>query len=201
MTELLDNSFTIVILAAGSGTRMGDIARSKLLLPWRDGKTILWHAARNATKMGAREVVVVVRPDLPEMVEALRDLPARCVPNSRYAEGMGTSLAVGIGAVADEARAALLLLGDEPDISPTLIARLIRAYRRRGKPITIAKYGEQPGPPAIFARSIFHELTELQGDAGARQIVAAHPDWVCFVPFSETEMPHDIDTPEDFARS
>jgi len=197
MTTILPDSLAILILAAGLGRRMGDAARPKLLLPWHDGKPILWHTVRNALSLELGEVIVVVRPDLPEMLEALRDLPVRCVPNPRYMEGMGTSLAVGIEALSEDAEAVLLMLGDEPDVSVDIVARLIEVYSRNGTPITIAKYGEQVGPPAIFARSIFPDLIRLDGDVGARQLIARHSEWACVVSFEEAERPHDIDTMKD----
>jgi molybdenum cofactor cytidylyltransferase len=196
--DLLTNSISILILAAGRGTRMGDSQRSKLLLPWRDGKPILWHTINNALNLEPREVVVVVRPDLPEMVDALYELPVRCVPNPRYSEGMGSSLAIGIQALSGDTEAALLMLGDEPDVPSHVIERLLAAYRSEGKVITIPMYGEQVGPPAIFARRIFPELTKLQGDQGARSLMAQHPDWARILPFDEADRPHDVDTRDDY---
>jgi molybdenum cofactor cytidylyltransferase len=177
---------------------MGDSHLPKLLLPWRDGKPILWHTVNSALSLEPREVVVVVRPDLPEMAEILRDLPVRCVPNPRYTEGMGTSLAIGIQTVSGNAEAALLMLGDEPDVPRQIIERLLAAYWSEGKAITIPMYGKQVGPPAIFARRIFPELTKLQGDQGARSLIAQHPDWARILHFDETDRPRDIDTPDDY---
>jgi len=192
------SNISIIVLAAGRGVRMGGAQPSKLLLPWRDGKPILWHTVQSALNLGPHEVIVVVRPDLPEILDALRDLPVRCVPNSRYMEGMGASLAVGIGALGEEVEAAMLMLGDEPDVPRHVIERLVTAYRSEGKAITIPMYGEQVGPPTIFARLIFPELVRLEGDVGARSLVAQHPDWTCMVPFDEADRPHDIDTQEDY---
>ncbi len=177
---------------------MGGAHPSKLLLAWRDDKPILWHTVQCALNLGPHEVIVVVRPDLPEMLDALRDLPVRCVPNPRYLEGMGTSLAVGIGSLGEEIEAALLMLGDEPDVPRRIIERLVAAYRSEGKAITIPMYGEQVSPPTIFARRIFPELIRLEGDAGARSLIARHPHWTCLIPFDEADRPHDIDTQEDY---
>ena len=198
MPTLFSLNIGTIILAAGRGTRMGGDLPPKMLLPLRDGKPILWHTVQSALSLGPSEVVLVVRPDLPEMVGALRELPVRCVPNPRYMEGMGTSLAVGIGVLGEEVEAALLMLGDEPNVPPYIIERLVAAYIREGKAITIARYGEQAGPPALFARSIFPELMRLEGDVGARHLISAHPEWACIVQFGEGDRPHDIDTPDDY---
>src|ERR687888_51129 len=97
MNRLDDNSIAIIVLAAGRGQRMG--TQPKLLLPLADGEPMIWHVAHDALALGPSEVVVVVHPDLPEIAGALRGLPVRRVPNPRYRQGMGTSLATGIGAL------------------------------------------------------------------------------------------------------
>src|SRR3712207_716632 len=103
MANLARHSIAIIILAAGRGARMG--AQPKLLLPWRDGKSILWHSARNALDLHPVEVVVVVRPDLPEMITSLGDLRVSCVSNPRFREGMASSLVAGIEALRDDVAA------------------------------------------------------------------------------------------------
>jgi len=57
-------------------------------------------------------------------------------------------------------------------------------------------YGEAVGPPALFHRSLFNELMQLKGDAGARKIIEQHKDEVATVPFAKGNI--DIDTEEDY---
>ena len=170
----------------------------KLLLPLSDGKPVLWHTVQNALRLGASGVIVVTRPDLPEMPDVLRELPVRCVFNPRYTEGMATSLTAGIEALESNTDAALVMLGDEPYVNPIIIEALVSAYERERKPITMPLYGNRPGPPTLFARSTFPELLKLEGDTGGRQLAETHPEWVCFVPLDEKMKPNDIDTPEDY---
>lgn len=193
---LVGSGIAIIILAAGRGTRMG--RQPKLLLPLADGKPVLWHTTHNALTVGASEVVVVTRPDLPEIAVLLSELPIRCVPNSRYTEGMATSLVAGIEALKSSTKAALIMLGDEPYVNPHIIEALVSAYEMERKPVTMPMYGNQPGPPTLFAREIFTYLVKLQGDTGGRQLAEKRPDWVCFVPFDEAMRPKDIDTQEDY---
>jgi molybdenum cofactor cytidylyltransferase len=143
-------------------------------------------------------MVVVVRPDLPAIEDTLAGLSLTCVPNPRYMEGMGTSLALGVKSLAQSTQAALVLLGDEPAVPSDTVQALVGAYLREHKAITIPIYGSQPGPPTLFSRSIFSELSALEGDTGGRQLVARYPNLVCRVPFPEQARPHDIDTQEDY---
>ena len=195
---LSEHKIAVILLAAGSSTRMIG-ALPKLLLHMPDGKSILSHAAANALALSPLCVVVVVRPDLPALLDSLDELPVVSVPNPRYDEGIGTSLAAGVGALPDDAEAVLVLLGDEPDVSPDIVHRLVQSYLSSKAAITVPTYGEQVGPPTLFSRDLFADLAALQGDTGGRQLFALYSDRVCRVPFASDERPKDIDTREDLA--
>ncbi|MEO8288894.1 MAG: nucleotidyltransferase family protein [Chloroflexota bacterium] len=198
MLRLKDHSISIVMLAAGRGTRMEAAGVPKMLLPLEGGDSLVRSAVRNALAMVPREMVVVVRPDLAGVVDALRELPVRCVENRRYMEGMGTSLAVGIAALDRETTAALVMLGDEPAVHGSIVQALVDAYLREGKAITTPMYGGQHGPPTLFSRELFGELSRLEGDSGGRQVITRHPEMVCTVELGADDRPRDIDTPEDY---
>jgi molybdenum cofactor cytidylyltransferase len=186
-----------VLLAAGRSSRMG--AESKLLLPHPvDQRPLLWHAAQSVLALGLIDVVVVVRPDLPALAAALAGLPVRIVPNAEYAQGMATSLRVGIAALGPDALAALVVLGDTPEVDPAVFAALLAAYQAEGRPMTLPVYDGIPGPPTLFSRAAFPALAQLTGDQGGRRIMVAHPDWVTRVPLPLALIPRDIDTPDDY---
>jgi molybdenum cofactor cytidylyltransferase len=196
MVRLRENGIAVVMPAAGRGTRMGHAP--KLLLPMADGRSVVYHALLEALALEPLEVVVVTRPDLPEMAQVLAGLPVTQVPNPRYAEGMGTSLAAGIGGLSEGVEAALVMLGDEPAVSPEIVEALVAAYVRERTAITVPVYGKQVGPPTLFSRALFEELRALEGDMGGRQLMERHPEAVCRVPLPAEWRPRDIDTPEDY---
>src|SRR5207248_2349994 len=113
------------------------------------------HAAKRALALEPSELIVVVRPDLPAIEDALVDLSLTCVPNPRYMDGMGTSLATGVKSLAESTQAVLVMLGDEPAVPPDIAHALVEANLREHKPITVPIYGSQPGPPTLFSRSLF----------------------------------------------
>jgi molybdenum cofactor cytidylyltransferase len=196
LRALKDHHIAAIVLAAGLGTRMRQAP--KMLLPLNDGKTLLRHSVENVLALQPSQAIVVVRPDLPELESSLDDLPVRCVPNPRYMEGMGTSLATGVLALDPQTDAVLVVLGDEPHVTGLIFERLVEAFLRERMPVTIPRYGEQFGPPTIFAREIFPRLASLEGDTGGRQIVTRQPGLACVVPFAAEERPADVDTPEDY---
>ncbi len=196
LPALKDHQIAALVLAAGRGTRMGDAP--KMLLPLGDGKALLRHSVERVLALQPAETIVVVRPDLPQLERSLEGLPVRCVANSRYMEGMGTSLAMGVLGLGPDVEAALVVLGDEPFVSGRIFERLVEAFLREHMPVTIPRYGDHLGPPTIFSRELFPLLAKLEGDAGGRQIVARQPELACVVPFTAGERPADVDTPQDY---
>lgn len=183
-----------VILAAGASSRMG---RPKQLLNW-GGRPLVRVAAEHALA-SLDHVVVVVGGASAEVAAALGDLAVEIVVNNAYAEGQSTSLRAGIAALAPDVAAALVLLGDQPFVTPGVIDRIVAAWRQSRLPIAAPVYRGQRGNPVLFAHDIFPELLTVRGDQGARDILRANPSRVQLVSFNDDRPLADIDTPEDYA--
>ncbi len=184
-----------VVLAAGASTRMGT---PKQLLRFK-GETLLRRAALAALDAGCRPVVVVTGAHAARAREELRGLGVLEVENELWETGMASSVRAGIGAVAEsDADAVVLMLCDQPHVTSEIINTLTDAHRATGCGVVASVYGEGFGVPALFGRSLFDELLQLEGAAGAKQVIKSHAREAHFVPFPEGET--DVDTPEDFAR-
>ena len=96
--------------------------------------------------------------------------------SARHAEGQSASLADGLAALAPSTAAALVLLGDQPTVSPAAIRAVATAFRPDGPPIVRARYGGRPGHPVLLARRVWPELRADRGDRGARDLIARRPD-------------------------
>jgi molybdenum cofactor cytidylyltransferase len=187
---------TGVILAAGTSSRLG---RPKQLLPYR-GRPVLQHPVDAATTAGLDDVVVVLG-HAAEEVEAALSLPAvaRCVVNPDFAVGQSTSLRVGLRAAHPQSGAAVVLLGDQPQVRPEVIRALVDAHDHDRRTVALATYGGRPGHPVLFDRAVWPEVESVRGDTGARDLLARHPEWVAPVEVGG-EPPPDLDTPEDYER-
>lgn len=172
----------------------------KLRLPLGDGRTVLEHALEQAMSWAPAHMVVVLQPGSDDLLAAVASVGADAVINEDYASGMSTSLKAGISALHPDVEATLILLGDEPFVTPVIIESLVEAFEREGKPVTIPVYGDIPGPPTLFRRSVFPELLELTGDEGGRQVVRKDPGRVTRVLLPGDAAPPDLDTPEDYER-
>ena len=106
---------------------------------------------------------------------------------------------MGAAALRAGTEAVIIALGDQPRVPPDVVPSLIATWRRTGKSIVAPTYQGVHGTPVLFAADVFGELAALDGDAGARGVVAVRRERVARVAF-EHEMPPDVDTPEDFAR-
>ena len=188
-----------VLLAAGAARRMG--GRDKLLEPV-DGAPLLRTLVARLGASAVDEVVCVLRPDDPGRRAALEGTRARIVPNPRAAEGMGTSIAAGIGALGPEVDAAVILLGDMPEITGADVDQLVAAFDpEEGRAIVRAVGPDGTGGhPVLFGRRFFEALRGLEGDRGARAILDEHPDFVVDVTFAGRAAETDLDTPEAWDR-
>jgi molybdenum cofactor cytidylyltransferase len=192
----MTDSIAAIILAAGSASRMG---QPKQLLDW-GGRPLVRVVAEHALAAQLDKVLVVVGAARDAVAAALADLPVELVENSAYADGQSTSLRAGTAALTPDVGAALVLLGDQPFVSPEIMMRIVEEWRASGAAIVAPVYRGQRGNPVLFARAIFSELLAVEGDQGARAILAADPARVRKVVFDDDRPLADIDTPADYAR-
>ena len=170
----------------------------KLLLTHR-GVPLLRLAVDAAIRGGCDDVVVVLGADRERYLPVLKGTPARPVHNPDFAQGMSTSIRTGIEAVPEDAGAAVIMLADQPFVDEAVIRRLIETYRTSGRKIVVSAYEGVRGVPVVFDRALFLELLVLEGDQGARQIMATYPTHVATVELP-ADRARDIDTPEDARR-
>ena len=189
-------STAAIVLAAGASRRLG---RPKQLEPWGD-TNLLGHVVARASAFPVDEVWVVVGHEY-ERVLAETDLgEAGVVENPEWEEGIASSLRVGLDALTRLSRCdtALIVIGDQPDVSAEVVEELLESHRKAGKPVTIPKYRYTRGNPVVVDRSLWARVMSLEGDDGAKRLWQAHPEWVNEVWFSSAT-PKDVDTESDVA--
>jgi molybdenum cofactor cytidylyltransferase len=182
-----------VVLAAGASQRLG---RPKQLIPL-EGESLVRRTARLALEVGCAPVVVVLGFEAERVGAALAGLHVATVVNAKWSSGMGSSLACGAVAARrarPEMDALLTLVCDQPRLTAEHLRRLLAFHASSGSAaITASAYSGRAGVPAVFSRSLFEELERIEGDRGARDLIARHEGHTVDWPGGAW----DIDWPED----
>lgn len=194
MQENSSSGVSAIVLAAGMSTRLGS---PKQLLEIA-GKPLLAIALETLGRSQIQEIVVVLgaSADLIRRQVALDG--SKVVVNEAYREGMGTSLRVGLAAVNPRAKAALVVLADQPFLRPSTIDELIGQYEKQQPQIVIPIYRGFRGNPVLLDRSVFPELAGLSGDIGCRAVFGNHTENILKVPVDDPGILLDVDTRTDF---
>jgi molybdenum cofactor cytidylyltransferase len=183
-----------IILAAGRSTRMGGPNK---LLAELNGKPLVRIVTEQALASKAQGVIVVTGHQAEQVEKALQGLKVKFVRNPDFADGLASSVKAGIAAVPASADGAVICLGDMPLISAQLIDRLIEAFAPdRGNLIAVPVSDARRGNPVLWSRRFFNELMTLDGDIGARHLIARHGEAVAEVAVEGFGAFLDIDTPQ-----
>lgn len=176
------------MLAAGGASRFG---AAKQLAPLR-GRPLLEHSVATLAAVDRR--IVVLGAEAARIRDEVDLHGAEPVVCEDWAQGQGRSLAAGIAAAGD-AGAALIVLGDQPQVSPAAVERVIAA--RDGNALAVrATYDGAPGHPVLLERELFAAALALEGDAGARALLSGREDEVLEVPCEDLGSAVDVDTVE-----
>jgi molybdenum cofactor cytidylyltransferase len=183
-----------ILLAAGSATRFGS---DKLLHALPHEVPIAVQSARHLKAVFSERVLAVVRPDATRLKEVLEKEDCQVVVCGNAAEGMGASLACAVRAARD-ADGFLVALADMPFIRSSTISA-VRDALAAGAPLAAPYFRARRGHPVGIAATFRRELESLEGDEGARKIIAANEASLRKIPVGDPGVLRDIDRPADLA--
>jgi molybdenum cofactor cytidylyltransferase len=183
-----------IILAAGRSIRMGGPNK---LLAEIGGKPLVRIAAEQALASRADPVIVVTGHQREQVEAAVAGLDLRIVHNPDFAQGLGTSLRAGVEAVPAEADGAIVCLADMPQVNAALIDRVIAAFDpEKGALVVVPTVDGKRGNPVLWSRRFFPDLMTVEGDMGARHLIASYAEAVTEVPVTGEAAFFDVDAPE-----
>ncbi|TJZ54729.1 nucleotidyltransferase family protein [Streptomyces piniterrae] len=187
-----------LLLAAGGGRRLG--GRPKALLDHR-GRPLVEHAARALQDGGCGPVHIVLGAAAASVRERADLSSYTTSENPDWAQGMGSSLRVGLAALAGSGADAIVVsLVDQPGIGAAAVARVVGAYEGRASLVSAAYEGRR-GHPVLFGADRWAEVAATaEGDRGARAYLRRHEDAITLVECADVAEAYDIDTPEDLHR-
>ena len=183
-----------VLLAAGRATRFGG---AKLLTPLGGaGDTVGAVACRNL-RTALPRTVAVVRPGDGDLAAALRQEGSEVIECPDAERGMGRSLAFAV-ATAGAADGWVVALGDMPWVQPATV-RAVAAALAAGADVVAPWHRGRRGHPVGFGRACLPALLALDGDEGARHVVAAWAGRALRIDVDDPGCLLDVDRPDDLA--
>ena len=193
--DIQSSSITVIILAAGRSARLGS---PKQTLTYR-GKSLLQHSIDTAIESNASPVIVVLGSGKETIEKELDRTQIFILENRNWESGMASSISCGISnlqTIAPNSEAAILMVCDQPFVSAALLNDLMNKHKESGKAIIASSYEYTLGTPALFHKSLFSELSALEGESGAKSLIKKYHLQTASISFDQGSI--DIDTRENY---
>ncbi len=187
-----------IILAAGQSRRMG---QPKMLLPW--GKvTVIEHVLGTFLKAGVEDILVITGGARKLVEQVIAPYPVHSLYNKDYADGeMLSSLQCGLRALSNRVQAALIGLGDQPQVREESVRRLCETYRKSQLPLIVPSFEMRRGHPWLMARPLWDDLLQMKPPESPRDFLNRHADQIHYVNLETPSILADLDTPDEYQRS
>ncbi len=183
-------NLAVIILAAGESRRMGFPKLSARI----EDIPLLAHVIHTAQTVS--DDILVVVGAYPDIYGPLaEDAGARVVLNADWREGLGSSLAAGVRALAKDVDAAIVMLADQPFVPAEHLRLLVQQHAETAAELVFSAYEGIMGPPVLLQRSVMMAASALKGDSGAKKLIREGMV-VAEVTLAAYQ---DIDRPEDLA--
>lgn len=180
------------------------MGQPKMLLPWPGFSSILEAVVATYASAGLQEIVVVTGAEQARMHTLLAGMhasfPVRAVHNRAYQIGdMLASLQVGLAGLSPGTESALVGLGDQPQLAPQTVSRLLALAETSPAPLIIPSFNHRRGHPWLVRRALWPGLIALQPPATARDFLHAHREQIAYLE-ADPSVLQDIDTPDDYKK-
>jgi molybdenum cofactor cytidylyltransferase len=175
----------------------------KMLLPWGE-TTVLGQVIATLAQAGVGEIVVITG-GARELVEAeagrlARNFPLRCIHNPAHEKGeMLSSLQCGFSALGEQVGAALVALGDQPQISASAVLKVVASSTTSKARLIVPSYNMRRGHPWLVRRSLWMQILALTPEQTLRDFLSANAAEIEYVETDATIL-KDLDTPESYQR-
>ena len=197
MTDSMKRRIALVMLSAGASSRMG---QPKQLLPWKNS-TLLQHSLDQALQAKASEVILVLGANHERILAEIENRTVTLVINANWSDGMSASIGAAMKYLGESGKdfdGVLFCLSDQPLLDFNYYNDLIDKFLTSTEEIVYSKYSKSYGVPAIFPKTMFHELENLSGDKGAKSLIQRNLERAQWVDASSLAV--DLDTMEQYRR-
>ena len=186
-----------IILAAGESKRMG---QPKMLMPW--GKSTVIQTVISTIQASGVKDILVVTGGAHQQIESLIGQTVQIIFNGKYAKGeMLSSIQAGLTAKKHEASAALICLGDQPQVQVRSVQRILQEYKETNASIIVPSYQMHHGHSWLVAREHWEAILQMHTPDSPREFLNRHSRKIHYVDIDSPTILQDLDTPEDYLKS
>ena len=173
------------------------MGRFKLTLPW-DGTTVIGRVVQTLEEAGLGDIVVVTGHRAEDVTQALTGTAARTVYNPRYDIGeMLSSIQVGLLALRREAQAALICLGDQPQMEIGTVRAVLAAGNEEGwQRVVVPSHRKRAGHPILLPRGVWPKVLATTGSL--RDVMEAERERTRYAIVDTPTVLADLDTLRDY---
>ena len=192
-----------IILAAGKSSRFrGNDPNAKTkAVALLDGAPMVRHVAQAAIDAGLKPLVLVTGFNAAEVSAAAQGLAGlQIVHNPDFETGLASSLRAGIAALPAGVAGAIVLLADMPRVSVETISLLVETSNANPDAAAVVPvHAGHWGNPILLGAKLFADVALLQGDSGARKLLANRAD-VALMECGDEAVGIDVDTRDDLLK-
>jgi molybdenum cofactor cytidylyltransferase len=198
---------TAVVLAAGEGSRMGEL---KQLLDWEAENTILGRTIDNllAAEIVDEELIIVIGAEKEKLKSYLKEKYScqlkngylKIIENDEYQRGMMSSVKKALLELTAANQYLLFTLADKPFIGPEIYRDFFAEFMKQKVEIFLPEYRGQPGHPVIIKNKYKELALKLEGKGGLRNLFALIPEKVFHYLSNCPEITVDLDYREDYQK-
>jgi CTP:molybdopterin cytidylyltransferase MocA len=181
-----------VLLAAGTGSRMGGVAKSLIRL---QGVPLINRQLIALSGAGVDEVVVVTGFARDAVEASVSTFPVSLAHNADYALGQQSSVRVGLQALRGNFDAVLVVLADQPLLGAADLTELIAAFKKRPSGhVVVPVVQGQRGNPIVMDDVALAQILASDTNLGCRHLVERQPELVHVHASTNTRFVTDLDT-------
>ncbi|MBV6395511.1 MAG: Molybdenum cofactor cytidylyltransferase [Anaerolineales bacterium] len=189
---------TALILAAGQSTRMG---QPKMLLPWGE-TTVLGQVIETIRRAGLDDIIVVTGGERERVEKLVTSYKVQVAHNMDFKSGgMLSSLQCGLRALKPTAGAALIFLGDQPQIQERSVQAVTSRFEETKANLVVPSYQMRRGHPWLAARPLWSEILSMPAVESPRDFLNRHATGIEYVTVDDPSILADLDTPDDYLKS
>jgi molybdenum cofactor cytidylyltransferase len=186
-----------IILAAGESKRMGE---PKMLLPW--GKSTVLQTVISTMQTAGVDDILVITGGAHQQVDMLIGKSVQTVYNENYVEGeMLSSLQAGLAVKKTEASAALICLGDQPQVQARSVQRILQTYKESRALLIVPSYQMHRGHPWMIARELWDDIMKMRTPKTPRDFLNRHEKDILYLELDTPTILQDLDTKDDYLKS